>query len=133
MNLVLGRYRALFIWRTLGEILHQHQLLTFLIFKQERSAPSALYDFPNFLDTSFEMFFPPFERCPIRNAEGGPGDHPSTEAARRDSSPVEESQISARRTLGVAIKQVIRRDIILVHGFFHQPHAQNLGIKTQII
>src|SRR6267378_3727232 len=114
MNLVLGRYRALFVRRTLGEILHQHQLLTFLIFKQERSAASMFRDFPNFLGRSFEMFFPPSERRPIRNAEGGPGDHPITEVARWDSSPVEESQISARRTLGVGIKQVIRRDIILV-------------------
>src|ERR1700730_9317986 len=117
MNLVLDRYRALFVRLTLGEILHQDQLLTFPIFKQERSASSTLHDFPNFLGTFLEMLFPPFERCPIRNAEGGPGDHPITEAARRDSSPVEESQIGARRTLGGGIKQVIRRDIILVHGF----------------
>src|ERR1700731_1662630 len=113
MNLVLGRYRALFIWRTLGEILHQNQLLTFSIFKQKRSAASTLHDFAHFLGTFLEMFFPPFERCPIRNAEGSPGDHAITEAAGRDSRPVEESQIGARRTLGVGIKQVIGRDIIL--------------------
>src|SRR3981189_3321414 len=106
MNLVLGRYRALFVRRTLGEILHQHQLLTFLIFKQERSAASALHDFPNFSDTSFEVVFPPFERCPIRNAEGGPGDHPSTEAARRDSILAAADQNGAWRTLGAGTKHV---------------------------
>src|SRR5258708_12311897 len=112
MNLVLGRYRALFIWRTLGEILHQNQLLTFSIFKQKRSAASTLHDFAHFLGTFLEMFFPPFERYPIRNAEGSPGDHAITEAARRVSRPVEKSKIGAPPTLPAAIKQAIARTSI---------------------
>src|SRR5260370_6689848 len=96
MNLVFGWHRTLFVRRAVGEILHQHQLLTFKILKEERSAAGALNDLPNVLGQRFQMVFPPFERCAIRDAEGRPGDHPITATARPDTGPIEDRQIRPR-------------------------------------
>src|SRR5260221_11999800 len=62
MNLVFGWYRALFVRRAVGVILHQHQLLNFMILKEEGSATGALNDLRN-VSSHVQRCFLHCERC----------------------------------------------------------------------
>ena len=46
--------------------------------------------------------------------------------------PLEEGQIGPWTSQLIAIKEVIGRNIVLIHRLLHEPHAKHLSIKRDV-
>jgi len=78
---------------------------------------------------------PPLQRLPPRNPQLGLGDltNPRVVGRHPQVRPIEERHLRPRPPQLVPVKQVVRRNVILINRLLHQPQPQNPGVKLHVL
>ena len=132
-DLVLGRHRAFRpgMRRAMPAVIDKAQTLLLRVFEIESLAPVALDNLARPHLLIGEALLPPQETRLAIHAQGSIGNR-VVAAPLRPRPEIEEGQIAAGRSEAVAIKEVIGRNIVLIHRLLDQPHAHDLRVETQI-
>ena len=133
-NLMLRRHHAFLPWRggTGAAVVDQYQTLAFAVLKRQRQPAVDFSDTAGVAAGLLQPIAPVGQALVAGDAQGGPRNAVGA-ALLRGRREIEEGQIRAGIGLAVRIEQVVGADIILVDGLLHQPHAEQAGVKRQIV
>ena len=113
-------------------IVDQHQALALAVLERQRQAAVDLDDIAGHAAGLFQAIPPVAEGLFARDAQAGARDRIGS-APLGGCREIEEGEIGAGIGFAVGIEQVIGADVVLVDGLFHQPHAEQAGVKRHIV
>ena len=109
----------------------KRQALPLGILEIERLAPVAPGDLGMGDALLLEAALPPREALP-RDPEARPHDAPGP-APLGSCGPVKEGDVGPGARVPVGVEEVIGRDVVLVHGFLHEPKPEHLRVERVVL
>ena len=106
--------------------------MAFAIFKRQRQPAADLGDIAGVAARLLQAIPPIAKTFLAGDAQGGARNTVAAAPLRRGRK-IEERKIGAGIGLRVGVEQVIGADVVLVDGLLDQPHAEQAGIKRQIL
>ena len=118
--------------RALAAVVDQHQPLALAVLERQRQPAVDLDDIAGHAAGLFQAIPPVAQRLFAGDAQAGARDRIGS-ALLGGGREIEEGEIGAGIGFAVGVEQVIGADVVLVDGLFHQPHAEQAGVKGHIV
>jgi hypothetical protein len=118
--------------RTLAAVVDQDQPLALAVLERQRQPTVDLDDITGRGAGRLEAIPPIAQRLFAGDAQAGARDRIGAAPLGRRRE-IEEGEIGAGIGFAVGIEQMIGADVVLVDGLLDQPHAQQAGVKRQIV
>ena len=116
----------------LRPVVDQHQPLALAVLERQRQPAVDLDDIAGHGAGLFQAIPPVAQRLFARDAQAGARDRIGS-APLGGGREIEEGEIGAGIGFAVGVEQVIGADVVLVDGLLDQPHAEQAGVKGQIV
>ena len=133
-DLVFRRHRAALPRRrrSRAAVVDQHQPLALAVLERQRQPAVDLDDIAGHAAGLLQAIAPVAETCFAGDAQAGARNRVGA-APLRGRREIEEGEVGAGIGLAVGVEQMIGADVVLVDGLLDQPHAEQAGVKRQIL